>query len=263
MKNLLVYLSPLGGFDEKIDKFYRKKNPAGSIAKIQIDNSLDLGWKKEDIILLTNFEYEYNGVKSTLVPGDLHINDKTSNKMPVIKYLLDNKMLDNGELHWYHDFDVSQDQVITEEELGLEKYDLGLITYGYKETWNCGSFFFKTSAADIFDLLVERMLVTNGFHRCDEKTIVKLISNKEIDPKRYKKLDSTYNYMYKYIYLTYPFVQKPMKALHFYPYDQLDGANSQLYEKTHLDVIMYGKNISKKPLITDRLIKIFHKHGIS
>lgn len=38
--------------------------------KIHIDNSLDLGWKTEDILLVTNFNYEYSGVKSLVIPDD-------------------------------------------------------------------------------------------------------------------------------------------------------------------------------------------------
>lgn len=57
MKNLLVYINP-------------KKRFSGEplvLVKIQIDNSLDLGWKREDIILATNFSFEYNGIKSIVV----------------------------------------------------------------------------------------------------------------------------------------------------------------------------------------------------
>ena len=34
--------------------------------KAQIDNSLAFGWKPEDIIIATNFEFEYNGVKTVI-----------------------------------------------------------------------------------------------------------------------------------------------------------------------------------------------------
>jgi hypothetical protein len=52
MKNLLIYISPEHKFLPEYDKLVR----------IQIDNSLELGWKKEDIMLVTNFIFEYNGV---------------------------------------------------------------------------------------------------------------------------------------------------------------------------------------------------------
>ena len=42
MKNLLIYTGPNKKFDAETVKF----------AKIQIDNSLDLGWKRENILLV-------------------------------------------------------------------------------------------------------------------------------------------------------------------------------------------------------------------
>ena len=32
--------------------------------KAQIDNSIERGWKKEDIIIGTNFDFEYKGIKN-------------------------------------------------------------------------------------------------------------------------------------------------------------------------------------------------------
>ena len=35
--------------------------------RAQIDNSIERGWKREDIIIGTNFDFEYNGVKNKLL----------------------------------------------------------------------------------------------------------------------------------------------------------------------------------------------------
>ena len=58
MKNLLIYITP-NGFDTESEK----------LAKLQIDNSLELGWKKEDMLFVTSFPYEYRGIKSIVVDG--------------------------------------------------------------------------------------------------------------------------------------------------------------------------------------------------
>ena len=58
MKNLLVYLNPSKKFDKNNE----------TMVKIQIDNILELGWKKEDVMLITNFPYERRGIKSIVVP---------------------------------------------------------------------------------------------------------------------------------------------------------------------------------------------------
>ena len=53
MKNLLDYISP----DKDLTKT-KLDGEADLLAKVQIDNSLSLGWKRKDILLVTNFDYE-------------------------------------------------------------------------------------------------------------------------------------------------------------------------------------------------------------
>jgi len=59
----------------------------GKMVEIQIDNSLDY-WKLEDIMLVTNFPFEYNGVRAIFIPDSLccSVNVKTS-KIGIIVYL--------------------------------------------------------------------------------------------------------------------------------------------------------------------------------
>ena len=109
MKQLLIYTSPDTEFNKQHD----------FLARFQIDNSLQLGWKKEDIILSTNFPYEYKGVKSLLVNGVYCEKDPTSNKMFVLDYLFKSELLEKEHLYWYHDFDAYENNLITEKELGL------------------------------------------------------------------------------------------------------------------------------------------------
>ena len=61
MKQILTYIN-----SNSEDSFDEENKMA---VKIQIDNSLSLGWKPKDIMLVTNFDYEYKGVKSIIV-GD-------------------------------------------------------------------------------------------------------------------------------------------------------------------------------------------------
>jgi hypothetical protein len=86
MKNLLIYINPAKSF---INEAWKDENDI--LAKIQIDNSLEMGCKKEDIILVTNFEYEYRGVKSIVVSDDLYCNHSagTPSKINVIVDLFD------------------------------------------------------------------------------------------------------------------------------------------------------------------------------
>ena len=248
MKNLLIYTGSRKMFSEE----------DATMARIQIDNSLDLGWKREDILLVTDFPYEYNGVRSLVIPEDLYYDfDKNANKAIVIVHLLNQGVIDPQKLYWCHDFDVFENHVIHEEELGLADFELGLTHYSYKPEWQFGSLFFKDSSRDIFELL-DRTIRANPYSgRNNEKTLTVLIRDGAIEPSRYKRLNVTYNFTKRYIQTVYQEAQKPLRVLHFRPSNK-----DALMSHTALEMFMYGKNRLKIPLMSERLIKTFHHHGV-
>lgn len=249
MKNLLIYTGPNKKFGEE----------DSILARIQIDNSLSLGWKRKDLIIATDFPFEYNNVTSIIAPDLLYYDfDKNANKLPVVLYLIDQGLIEPGEIYWCHDFDAYELNKIDEKELGLENFDLGLVHYFYKPEWQFGSFFFKNSAKDILELLDNTIRTKPHLSRNNEKTLTKLIKNNAIDSKRYKKLNVTYSVMKRCLSTVYNEAEKPIKVLHFRPSDPKDERMSD----TALNMFMYGKNSLKIPLMNDRLIKIFHQHGI-
>lgn len=102
MKNLPIFISPQKQFyDESLVS-----------VKIQIDNSIDLGWKREDIILATNFNFEYNGVKSIVVSDHNYwLQDIRQSKHTTILELIGRRVINNlvnTELYWFHDLDAYQ-----------------------------------------------------------------------------------------------------------------------------------------------------------
>lgn len=217
--------------------------------KIWIDNSLDLGWKKEDIIFITNFPYEYNGVKSMLVdeanlswfrPGSI----KTCE---VSRFL--NRDQNNKTVYWIHDPDAYQLNTITENELELDNFDVGFTTYGWQPRWCLGSFFAKTKAKDIFTLIRNKVFET-GID--DERTLVKLTDeNYQNINSRIKTMNVTYNFGQRYIPTNYALATKPIKVVHFRP--QSRGLDN-------IAQFFYGKNELGIPLASDRLKKIFKYH---
>src|SRR3989338_2004008 len=248
MKNLLIYTGPNKEFDDE----------TANLAKIQIDNSLDLGWKREDILLVTDFDYEYNGLKSFVIKRDIYYSfDIAASKTLVILYLLNQGIIQPGELYWCHDFDAYENVRIDEVELGLESFDLGLTHYTYKPEWQCSSIFFKESSKDIFELLDNTTRTRPHLSRNNEKTLTWLINHNSIDKSRHKRLNVTYNIPKRYIATTYKEAEKPLRILHFLPSNK-----DQLMPDTALNMFMYGKNGLKIPLMNDRLIRVFNKHGI-
>ena len=113
-------------------------------AKIQIDNSLGLGWAREDILLVTNFPYEYNGVKALVIGGEHYcVHHWPATKIYVIVNLFDAGLIED-DLYWYHDFDCFQLAPLTEPI--IPDADFGLARYGRMPTLCSASFFFKKSA---------------------------------------------------------------------------------------------------------------------
>lgn len=270
MKNLLIFVHP-------IKTFYGEPR---LLAKIQIDNSLNLGWKKEDIILATNFEFEYNGVKSILVSHNNFVPYyKQGSKHRTIVELSNRGFIREGELYWFHDLDAYQSEVITELELSMEEADMAVTDYGWRDKLNTGSVFFKASAVDIFRRLVQMMellkcgdeyalmVLMNGLTHEDAEVwqqrygpeIVDKLPKIEDIYRRVKKINTSYNFVpYFNIDHCYKIAVKPIKVVHFHPFAQ--------YRKplipSILNFYMYGDNEINTVLMPKRLIKIFHKHGI-
>jgi len=246
MKNLLIYINPL-------KKFQPHHN---MMIEVQIDNSLDY-WKPEDIVVATNFPYEYHGIKSIEVPDLINsqypedpraiINSKTD----VIIYLLENKII--TELTWFHDTDAFQLAPFVEDEyteFKLEK-DLGLVKYGIypernlnkvdvpdSERINSGNIFFKPEALDIFKRVLEKM----DTERILDESAFSLMMPEIKD--RVQIMNQTYNIGARYIHKNLDISEYPIRVVHFPP------QKPQWYGKV-------------KFLLTPRLIKLIDEKLIN
>lgn len=221
MKNLLIYISP--------DKKFNAENEV--YVKIQIENSLDY-WKKEDLMLVTNFPHEYCGVKAVIVPFE---KDVLRNKFDVIVYLLENKIV--NELTWFHDTEAWQ---LAPLNLMLNN-ELGLTDYGWSERWNGGSMFFDDRSLDIFKWL-QNEASEKGID--DESALMNLTrSNYNNINSRIQRLNITYNLGKRHRNENILIADKPVRVAHFHPYREnlLKKFDSLLPEK--LKKLMY-ENIS-------------------
>ncbi len=262
MKNLMPFIHPSKDFLEE----------QKTSIKIQIDNSLDLGWRREDIILATNFPYQYKGVKSLLVSDDNYwAFCPTASCTNVIVELFERKLIEKEEIYWFHDLDAYQLHEITESELNLGECDIGLVEWDNGQKISGSSFFFKSAARDIFGWIKEVMykyrvdeelamsaLYTNnllwltGSHWDALAKFVPLtFPDAENVQESVKKSNITYDFEMGWLNQHYPLSSKPIKTAHFhFTRDRL------------LDSAMYGKNSLNLVLLPERLIKIFHQHGV-
>ncbi len=262
MKNLLIYLHP----DRKFTNGHYD-NETELLPKIQIDNSLALGWEKDDILLVTNFHYEYNGVKSLVVSTDnFNIYKPTATKINVIVDLYDKGIIDG--LFWYHDLDAFQLEKITEEEvkamlvdhdLALTDYGITTINEGRNKRWSTGTLFFDGRARYIFDTW---KFENYRYKENEEIILLEILKKKrnQIMKKRINRINITYNLASRRrnIPATYEIAEKPVKVVHFHPMDK------RLMDKKHtnIEIFLQGKGGLDKPLVTNGLSHLFQAHGI-
>lgn len=265
MKQLLVYINPTKFFDAE----------SKSLVKIQIDNSLDLGWKREDIILATNFPFEYNGVKALVLGDELYCDFyRMASKENAIIDLMERGVIKDGELYWIHDLDCYQCVPFSEDELDMEGVDLALTDYGSMTRWSTGSMFFKRSAEDIFRDL---KTVEYYLHEGEEQSLMFLTENYSPEVlKKYKvtkdtsklprirklsrirKINNSYNLIWLNLDSVYRKAIKPIRCVHFHPWWTWKKPKIDRM----LDFFMYGKNKLNLVLMPKRLIRIFHYHRI-
>jgi hypothetical protein len=221
MKNLMVYVNP--------DKEFKKE--PGILIKFQIDNSLELGWKKEDILLFTNFPYEYKGIKSLIVADNNYCPFRPlSTKTITVSNLTG---LDD-DIYWVHDLDCFQ---LENFKVDLEGYDLGCTDYGWSRKWCLGSYFYTSKAKDILDSIRETIY---DIHNEDERALMQI--TKEVEG-RIKRLNITYNLGMRHISYNYKKADKPLKVVHFHPF------RTGLFEQF-------------RPILNQRIINLFDLYGI-
>lgn len=247
LKNLIVYIHP--------DKTFVRDYAV--LAKVQIDNSLSLGWKKNDILFVTNYSWQYNGVKTIVVGSEHYYAQRPrSIKTAIIPFLIDEGIIEKGKIYWNHDFDAYQLNLMDDAELGLEDVDAGLTDYGWKQRWCMGSFFVKKGSKDIFEKAKE--IIYKNIE--DETAMVDLTTNPAIS-KRCKRLNITYNFGMRYVEENWERAIKPLRIVHFHPRYKIIYLEPYRWEWTW-DVFVQGKNGLNMPLIDKRLLKIFNNHGI-
>ncbi len=236
MKNLLTFVSPDRDFNDEHKM----------LARIQIDNSLSLGWKRWNMMLVTNFPYEYKGVKSIVI-GDENYCDfhYPASKIYAIVNLFKEGFIEE-DLYWYHDFDCYQLVPFAEEEPELESADMGLTNYGRMPRLCSASMFFKNTAADLFERLKEEVDRTK---KDEEMGIARMIHADDTLSERVRLLNITWAFHKFNLRSCIKIVDKPIRTTHFH-------ATPDKY-----DFFVRGNNKLNMPLIPERLVNIFHQHG--
>lgn len=234
MKNLMV-ANLQNTVEAKNDKNKKEtKDKLITYLLSQIDNSISMGWKPDQIILVTNFEFRHKGVSS--IPVDLNKNCLTGSKIFAI-----NKMFELGkidEIVWAHDLDAWQCQNFS---VGKIK-DIGISRYSTSKL-NGGSLFFRPSSKDIFKKMQEE--IEAGKYDREEPIINKYLSDDGKFCDRTTLLDTTYNLGCSGFVDRYKDAEKPIKVCHFHPTNRIAW-----------DSFVRDRNLIGESPVDDRLYKI-------
>lgn len=200
MKNFMVANSSKGRYKFANIEF---------LIKAQIENSLDLGWVPSDIILLSNFDYEFMGVKA--IRSDLNKSCLTGSKTFGMKYLFDNDMV--NDVIWAHDLDAWQNVFFECPDIK----DVGITCYS-NDKFNGGSIFWNEKSKDIVEKIVG--IISDNKENKEEPTLNKILKSKEYK-KRVSIINRTYNVGCSGYAKRVDASIKPIRVCHFHPYNRL------------------------------------------
>jgi len=145
MKNVIIY-------NKITDKPRWSNEELFNSFRAQIDNSLERGWEKEDIIIGTNFDFEYRGIKNKLLT-DICKTNPFCNKFYGMLELMNQGILDDD--FWFHDQDAWQ----LHDDLNFPEFvgEIGGCAYVFTSEWNTCSLFVKKTAVNILEFIVKFM----------------------------------------------------------------------------------------------------------
>jgi hypothetical protein len=205
MKNLIMYIEEKGGEDPA----EVRRN-----LEFQVVNSLELGWRVEDMVLFTNFPFQVEGVRAIEVelakrPRKAHVNAFHKTHCLLLAF---DRMADD-EIVWYHDTDAYQ-LIPIEPPPGPWIFAACLYCVHERLMIQNGSMFFTKAARAIWERAYDLLL--HHEYRLDEFALTDLMSNPEF-LGNYLQLDYSYNLGTTDLSLRYQFSQKPIKVVHFHP----------------------------------------------
>lgn len=176
----------------------------------QLENSIDLGWQPEDIMLFTNFDFEFMGVVAQQIefPNQCLTGGKTFTAQHLFSQGKTKDVL------WFHDLDAWQNIWFD----CPDAKDIGLCYYSNWKTYNGGSIFYKRGALPAIDAVAEEIL--RDKHNREEDVLNRVYKSEQFS-KLVTILNPTYNVGCSGYPKRYAASDKPIKVAHFHPYNPI------------------------------------------
>lgn len=249
MKLCYIYCHPSGSFENET------RTQTEQLVRVQIDNSLELGWSPSDIFLLTNFPYTYNGVSSHVIPNLYFDIDAVSTKVHVLEHLLRDQFFED-DIYWVHDFDVYQHIAFAPPTVNV----FAAARYNYPRQareWQCGSFFFRpnTDAIKFFEIWRREILMRAPHShyvrgRSEEKVLRYITAEGKVQPEELNVRYNVTSMCLMYNKRIERVIEYPIVATHFH------------VNKHAIEYFCEGQNPWKRPLVPSRIVNLFEKHGL-
>lgn len=203
MKNVIIYnkvpTSKFGGQkNDDVIKYY---------LETQIDNSIFYGWDINDIIIATNFDFEYKGIKNIKL-NDVCEFSGYNNKWYGLRELYNNHF---NEDFWIHDYDNWQISVIDKFPNFTGK--IGGCTYVYNNEWNTASMFIKKDSHNILDYVYEFLLQNKHIPFDSDENAISYIRNVNEVKSYFSDLNQKYNVGLTQLEKRYESAEKPVCVL--------------------------------------------------
>ena len=175
------------------------------LLKAQIENSLELGWKPEQIVILSNINFEFMDVKTQIAPmTDFCL---TGSKMFALSWYFNDYP---KETIYSKDLDCWQNVWFDEPEISG---DVGAAQYSNPK-FNGGSIFWKPSSKDIIEEVVKQL--TQNSEVSEEPTL-NLVFKSDQFKKRITILNHTFNVGCSGFEPRFERSIKPIHVSHFHP----------------------------------------------
>jgi len=189
--------------DESLFNFFR----------CHIDWSLQLGWKKEDIVIGTNFDFEYNGVKNHELKDVCWYSGYNNFWYGALELMKSGVITED---FWLHDHDSWANRYFE-----FPKFDgeIGGCEYQGTSQWNCATIYLKKSCIDILEYIVDILRDNPDIPvSSDEEWIAFCRFNPRSEVREYfSSLDTRYNCGITYFDKRYANATKPINVFSFRP----------------------------------------------
>jgi len=238
--------------------------------KLHVENSLNF-WNPKDIILATNFPFEYMGVKAYEIQSDIRKWSSFSNKLMVVAELIKREII--NEEFWHKDLDAFQLQPFNfpiDSGVGFTQHAPG------RTKLQGGSSFYAKDSMDLPGIMSEGMRLfkarkeedffNNLYFKRKEGWKASKIEAYKNKPEQLAYIENhfcnytnrlhminwTYNlFRVRDFKRKWPKTEKPVKICHFKP-----------EVKNCAKCFVYGENKYNVNVVDDRLRKLMEKHEL-